>query len=67
MLKSTHEDITARSQNLTLSRLNLKQNVAIKITAVYTGLSYAFIMITFLFVWCRPQKGYLELEPENGM
>ncbi|KAK7924085.1 hypothetical protein PG985_006139 [Apiospora marii] len=45
--------------------MSLKQNLAVKIVAVYAGLGFVIMEILYFGVWCRPFNQYWAVPPDN--
>ncbi|KAK8125457.1 integral membrane protein PTH11 [Apiospora kogelbergensis] len=45
--------------------MSLKQNIAVKIAAVYAVLGFAVMEILYFGVWCRPFNQYWAVPPDN--
>lgn len=45
--------------------MSLKQNIAVKIAAVYAGLGFLVMEILYFGVWCRPFNQYWAVPPDN--
>ncbi|KAK8138243.1 hypothetical protein PG984_001623 [Apiospora sp. TS-2023a] len=45
--------------------MSLKQNIAVKIVAVYAALGFVVMEILYFGVWCRPFNQYWAVPPDN--
>lgn len=45
--------------------MSLKQNIAVKIVAVYAGVGFLMMEILYYGVWCRPFNQYWAVPPDN--
>jgi hypothetical protein len=46
--------------------MSLRQNIAVKVVAVYVAVSFLVMEILYFGVWCRPFSEYWAVPPSNG-